>query len=242
MQKQYHKWHSWRLDREVELLVIGHAGAKVLVFPTRDGNFQEYERLRMPESLQQKIDGGELQLFCVDYLAGETFYCWWAHPAGRLHRHWQFEEYVLHEVFPLMEMINNSERVIAHGCSLGAFLAANLAFRHPHLFQKLVTFSGRYDLTLSVGCFTNLLDGYYDENVYFHMPTHFLPNVQCSTLLSHLRRMEIVLVIGKHDPFKANNEALSHILHQKKVPHTLHYWEERAHSGYYWRRMAPIYL
>jgi esterase/lipase superfamily enzyme len=29
----------------MELLVFGHAGPKVLVFPTRDGRFYEYENL-----------------------------------------------------------------------------------------------------------------------------------------------------------------------------------------------------
>jgi esterase/lipase superfamily enzyme len=125
---------------------------------------------------------------------------------------------------------------------LGAYHAANIAFRHPHLFQKLVAFSGRFDLTLDVEHFRNLLDGYYDENVYFHTPTHFLPNLDCELRLDQLRRMEIVLVIGKDDPFLQNNHMLSQILRQKDIPHALHEWDERAHQGYYWRRMAPLYI
>jgi esterase/lipase superfamily enzyme len=34
----------------MELLIFGHAGAKVLCFPTGDGRFCEYENLRHVES------------------------------------------------------------------------------------------------------------------------------------------------------------------------------------------------
>ncbi len=41
MRRQYHKWFSPSLGREMELLVFGHAGAKVMVFPTREGRFYD---------------------------------------------------------------------------------------------------------------------------------------------------------------------------------------------------------
>lgn len=226
----------------MELLVIGHAGAKVLVFPTRGGRYFEYEDMRMPQVLREKIDNGLLQFFCIDGIDRESFYCGWAHPQGRMERHLQFEGYVLHEVLPFVHAANPHPCLMAHGCSLGAYQAASMAFRHPHLFQKLVAFSGRYDLTLSVEDFGNLFDGWYSEDVYFHTPTHFLPNLECPHLLGQLRAMDIVLTIGREDPFRDNNEHLSDILHRKGIGHALHHWEDRAHSGHYWRRMAPIYV
>ena len=54
---------------------------------------------------------------------------------------------------PLMASKNSHPCTIAHGCSFGAFHAANIAFRHPHVFQKLARFSGRYGPTLNVECF-----------------------------------------------------------------------------------------
>lgn len=74
MNREYHRWYSHRLGRDMELLVFGHAGAKVLVFPTRDGRFYEYENLRLVESLRPKIEAGQLQLFCLDSIDWETFY------------------------------------------------------------------------------------------------------------------------------------------------------------------------
>ncbi|GAA5218858.1 esterase family protein [Corallincola platygyrae] len=242
MNREYHKWWSDRLGRDMELLVFGHAGAKVLVFPTRGGRFHEYEDIRIVESVRHKIEAGQLQLFCVDSVDTESFYCWWAHPQGRIDRQKAYEEYILNEVMPFMQMKNQHECVISHGCSLGAFHAANIAFRHPHLFKKLAAFSGRYDLTLNVEYFSDLFSGFYNEDIYYHTPTHFLPNLDCGWRLHHLKQMDIVLVIGEEDPFYDNNRLLSQILWSKGIANQLHVWGERAHRGYYWRRMAPVYL
>jgi esterase/lipase superfamily enzyme len=242
MNREYHKWWSVRLQRDMELLVFGHAGAKVLVFPSRFGRFYEYENLGMVESLRHKIEQGHLQLYCIDSIDTESFYCGWMHPSQRIHRHICYEEYILNEVLPFMQSRNSHECVISHGLSLGAFHAANIVFRYPHFFKKLVAFSGRYDLTLSVECFNDLFDGFYNEDIYFHTPNHFLPNLECSWRLNKLREMEITLVIGKEDPFLQNNEQLSAILSQKGISHQLSIWNDRAHKGYYWRCMATLYI
>ena len=226
----------------MELLVFGHAGARVVVFPTRDGRFWEYEALGMVAALAGKIEAGQIQLYCVDGLAAETFYCFWRDPANRLRRHMQFEDYILHEVLPLADATNPNPCTIAHGCSLGAFHAASLALRKPHRFQKLVAFSGRFDLTLKVECFDDLLGGYYDDAVYFHMPTHFLPGLRCDEQIGHMRRLDIVLTIGAEDPFLDNNRHLSRLLGDKGIRHDLHVWDGRAHRGRSWRQMAPLYI
>ncbi|MEQ1530044.1 MAG: alpha/beta hydrolase-fold protein [Methylococcales bacterium] len=242
MNREYHCWYSERLSRNMELLVFGHTGAKVLVFPTRDGRFYEYEDLGIVHALADKIQAGHLQLYCVDSIDQESFYSDWSHPAYRIQRHMQFEEYILNEVMPLMAGKNAYPCTIAHGCSLGAYHATNIAFRHPHLFQKLCAFSGRYDLTLSVDHFHNLFHGYYDEHIYHHTPSHFLPQLDCDWRLQHLRGMDMVFAIGKQDPFIENNRYLSHLLWSKGIWHAMHEWDGRAHRGKYWRKMAPLYL
>lgn len=242
MNREYHRWRSPRLGRDMELLVFGHAGAKVLVFPTRDGRFFEYEDIGIVGALADKLNAGHLQLYCVDSVDWETFYCGWNHPSERIQRHVQYEEYVLNEVLPFIAEKNQHPCTIAHGCSLGAFHAANIAFRHPHLFKKLCSFSGRYDLTVTVESFDNRFDGYYDDTIYYHTPTHFLPQLDCAVRLQSLRQMDIVFTIGKEDPFLGNNLHLSDILWGKGIWHALHQWEGRAHRGRYWRQMAQLYL
>lgn len=240
--REYHHWWSPHLERDMELLIFGHAGAKVLVFPTRGGRFYEYEELRIVDRLRPKLEQGHLQLFCVDSIDSESFYCWWAHPEGRINRHKQYEAYILNEVFPLMEEKNPHPCVISHGCSLGAFHAGNIAFRHPHLFQKLAAFSGRFDLTMEVEYFGDLFNGFYNEDIYFHTPAHFLTSLEGEEQLQHLRNMDIVLVVGAEDPFRENNEYICDLLRGKGANPALHVWDERAHRGYYWRRMAPLYI
>lgn len=242
MNREYHRWYSPHLGREMELLVFGQAGPKALVFPTRDGRFYEYENLGLVRALSGRLEAGELQLYCVDSVDWESLYCFWCQPTDRIRRHMRFEEYILHEVMPLMAQKNPHPCTIAHGCSLGAFHAANIAFRHPHLFQKLAAFSGRYDLTMNVEAFRDLFDGHYDENIYFHTPAHFLPGLEETRHLEALRRMDIVLAIGAEDPFLQNNRHLGNILQGKGIQHRLHIWEGRAHQGRHWRQMAALYL
>lgn len=241
MNREYHRWYSPSLGRDMELLVFGHAGAKVLVFPTRFSRFHEYEDLRIVETLRPRIEAGEMQLFCVDSIDEEAFYSVSAAPADRVLRHLAYEQYILTEVLPFMDSKNDDPVTISHGCSMGAYHAANIAFRHPLLFDKLIAFSGRYDPTLNVEHFRDLLDGHRDENVYSNSPVNYVPTLD-GWRLDALREMEIVLVIGKEDPFLENNHHLSQLLWSKGVAHTLHEWDERAHRGYYWRRMAPQYV
>jgi len=188
MNREYLRWYSQRLHRDMEMLVFGHAGAKVLVFPTREGRFFDYEQLGLVASLADKLQAGHLQLYCIEGLATESLYGFYRHPADRIRRHAALEDYILNEVLPLMAAKNPHDwTIVQHGCSLGAFQAASLVFRHPHLFRKLVAFSGRYDLTMKVESFRDLFDVYYDVGVYFHTPMHFLPGLGGDWRLDRLR-------------------------------------------------------
>lgn len=242
MHREYHNWWSPNLQRNMELIVFGHGGAKVLVFPTRGGRFYEYESLGLVASVADKINAGHLQLYCVDSIDTESVYCFWAHPHGRINRHKQYEEYILQEVMPLMASNNDHPCTISHGCSLGAYHAANIFFRHPHLFQKLAAFSGRYDLTWQIESFGDLFEGFYNEDIYYHTPTHFLQNLNCAERLEQIAQSDILFTIGKQDPFLQNNHLISEILNQKGVNHRMYEWDGRAHRGRYWRQMAPLYL
>ncbi|MFC2110426.1 esterase family protein [Bacteroidota bacterium] len=242
MEREYHKWYSPNLEREMELLVFGHSGSKVLFFPPRMGRFYDYENWKVIEALEDKIDAGYLQLYCVDSVDLESFYNNYSHPGYRIYRHTQYEKYVINEVIPLSNTINTNPYLISAGCSLGAFHAVNIAMRHPHLFCKVVGMSGRYDLTESKGYFQDLLSGYHDENVYFNMPNQYLKNLSDPNIIKELNAMDIVLAIGREDLFLASNFLLSGILNEKGITHQLFEWDQEAHKACYWRKMVQIYL
>lgn len=242
MKREYHKWYCQPLGREMELLVFGHDGARVIVFPTRVGRFYDYENMGMVAALSHHLEMGWLQLYCVDSIDHETLYCDWCQPRDRVRRHVLYQNYVLDEVLPLSERLNPTPYVIAHGCSFGAYHAVNIAFRHPHRFDRVVGFSGRYDLTSAPDGFRDLFDGYYDEDVYFNMPNHYIPNVTDEALLTHLRRLDIKLVIGEHDPFLPDNRQLSDHLWNKGIWHLFKVWSGRAHGYRRWREMVGCFL
>ena len=87
MNREYHKWYSSRLGRDMELLVFGHAGVPVLVFPTSGGRFYEFEDRHMIGAVAGQIDGGHLQFFCVDSIDMESWYNRNVPPRWRIARH-----------------------------------------------------------------------------------------------------------------------------------------------------------
>ncbi|GAB3751200.1 esterase family protein [Spirosoma pomorum] len=242
MHRTYHKWFSPHLDRDMELLVFGHSGTKVLVFPTRRGRFYEYEDFGLVQALTEKIDKGWLQLYCVDSVDRESIYNRHIAPYQRIRRHEQYEAYILNEVIPLSRQINSNSYLISHGCSLGAYHAMNIALRHPTQFDKVVALSGRYALSEPVAEFRSLFDDYYDDDIYYNSPNHFLPNLSDPDLLEQLRKLEFVMTIGNEDPFLDSNIQLCDSLRDKGIPHELHIWQGRAHQVEDWRKMVEIYL
>jgi esterase/lipase superfamily enzyme len=240
--REYHKWHSPILGREMELLVFGHAGPRLLVFPSRKQRFFEYEDHGMVRSLQHAIAAGELQLICVDGLDAENLYCFDIGPEARIERHLCYERYIIEEVLPFSERHNPGTPVTAHGCSFGAYHAVSIALRHPAYFVRALAFSGRYDLTLHVGDFHTLFHGFYSDELCAIMPTHFVPRLDDPDLLGELRHLRFTLVIGEDDPFYENNVELCRAFAEKGIPHELHAWFGNAHRFRYWRQMVRVYL
>jgi esterase/lipase superfamily enzyme len=226
----------------MEVLVFGHAGAKVLVFPTREGRFYDYENWGLVDALRHSIDSGHIRLFCVDGIDSESIYCRSAPPPARIDRHLCYERYIIEEMIPFMLAENGVPSLIVHGCSIGAWHAMSLALRYPSLFCKIVALSGRYDLTRHFGPFEDLFSGYYNQDVYFITPNHFLPNLNDPGFLNPMRRLDITLAVGKEDPFHESNRVLSQTFAAKDVPHRLDIWPGEAHRARYWREMVPHYL
>jgi len=226
----------------MELLVYGHAGTRVLLFPTRTARFYDYENWNIIESIKHYIEDGCLQIYSLDSIDQESFYCFWAHPQGRIQRHIQYENYILNEVIPLTSIKNPNPFLMSVGCSMGAYHAMNIALKHPHLFGKLVALSGRYDLTLKLGMFDDLFSGYYSNTIYYNVPSHYIPNLPEGDQLQQIRKMKVTIVCGKEDVFLANNREFSETLKSKSIQHDFYEWDGMAHKAKYWRQMLPMYL
>lgn len=232
MNRAYHEWPSSRLDRSMELLVFGHAGLPVLAFPTSCGRFFDFEDRGMIAALAAKIDTGRLQLFCVDSVDRESWYNRQIAPSRRVLRHMQYESYLLDEVIPFVRQQNSDPRLMALGVSFGGYHAVNIALRHPAIFSGFFSISGVFDLT-------GFLQGYYDRNCYFHLPTHYLPRLDDPHLLARLRSNTCVLATGWDDPCLAQNQQFDRILTEKSIPHQLHISDAaNSHDWPAWQRMV----
>lgn len=236
MHREYHRWYSGALHRDMELLQFGYAGPPMIVFPSSMGSFHEFEEQGMVAAVGDKLEHGALQLFCVSSVDTESWYNRHVHPRNRVRRHLQYENYLLGDLVPLIRHRNWHPTIGLTGCSFGAYHAMVLALRHPHTFTWCVTMGGAFD----VGQF---LDGYFDEDCYFLNPISFLPTLSDSYYLDQFRRNKWVLATGEYDICRAANESFSRLLHHKGIPHSLHVWGYGSkHDWPDWRPMAAAYL
>ena len=219
----------------MELLVFGHGGARVLVFPTSQGRYYEWEDRGMVRALGEHLERGWLQLFCLDSVDAESWYDRGKHPHDRARRHLQYEGYVLHEVLPLTRRLNPQPFLITTGASFGAYHALNLAFRHPWAVGRVIGLSGLYDIK-------RLTDGYEDELVYQNCPSHFMVHEGEGPRLRGIRELDTILVTGEEDAFRADNEHLSGVLWSKGVWHALRIWDGWCHDWPWWQEMIRRYV
>jgi len=236
MNREYKSAYSHELHRDVELLVFGHAGSPLLVFPTSRGRFFEYEDRGVIGVLSPKIERGELQVFCPDSVDTESWYNKSVHPRVRVLRHLQYERYILHELLPFLRWKNQSSQLALTGCSFGGYHAVNFSLKHPDLVTHCVSMSGAYDIH-------QFLDGYYDDDCYFNCPPDFLPNQNDDWFLSRYRQMKIVLGSADWDMCLDQNVKLSAMLKAKAVPNWLDVWGDNSrHDWPLWLKMAGKYF
>jgi esterase/lipase superfamily enzyme len=235
MNREHHRWYSPALSRDMELLVFGHAGARVLVFPTSMGRFFEWEDQGMMDTLGEHLRSGWLQCFCVDSVDAESWYAKWKSPGDRAWRHVQYENYLLDEVLPFSAHRNGNPFLITTGASFGAYHAVNFALRHPWLVGRTLGMSGLYD----VGQF---VDRHDDANVFANDPSRCIAHTNDPGRLEALRRMDIVLATGREDPNVDSSEHLSRVLWEKGIGNALRLWDGWAHDWPWWHQMLLTYV
>jgi len=219
----------------MDLLVFGHAGARVLVFPTSLGTCREWADRRMHEVLGDHIHNGSIQLFCVDQVHGESWYGEHLHPGARAWRHLQYDAYLLNEVLPFTAWKNPNPYLITTGASFGAYHAFCFGLRHPDRVNRMIGLSGLYDIKRQTG-------GYSDANVYAANPQDFIRHEHDPARLDAFRRQDIILAIGRDDLNVEDNRALSTALWDKGIGNALRLWDGWCHDWPYWERMIRLYI
>jgi esterase/lipase superfamily enzyme len=235
MNREYHRWYSPSLRRDMELLIFGHAGARVLVFPTSKGKFYEWEDRGMMGTLGEQIEHGWLQVFCVDSVDAESWYNYGAHPGARAYRHAQYDGYLYNEVLPLTAVRNSTPFLITLGASFGAYHAMNFGLKHPDKVDRIVALSGIYDLR-------GFTDGYSDSNVYLNNPVQFIEGEQDGSRIAQLQHLDIIIATGRDDRLIGSARALSGVLWSKGIGNALREWDGWSHDWPYWQKMVSLYI
>ena len=239
MNRQLSSWYSPSLNREMPVAVYGWHGFALLMIPTAAADYLEYERFQLMDSIAPFVDAGKVKVFSINSINNESWMNYGMKPRDKVVRHLAFNDYVYNEVVPFIRNNTSWETpIIICGASFGALHSANLFLKRPDLINGCLALSGVYDLT-------EYTRGYYDEDVYFNSPIHYMPNLNDHNILEQIRRSHhIHLVTGSgeyEDPDAARRFAT--VLYNKGINYELDVWgEDMRHDWPTWRNMLPYYL
>lgn len=217
--------------------MLGHSGARMLVFPTSKGKYFEWEDRGMAawDGLGEHLANGWLQLICVDSVDAESWYARHKHPNERGRRQSQYDAYLLHEVMPFSWQINQNPFLMVAGASFGAYHAMNFALRHPEIVSRVIAMSGIYSTDM-------WNDGFHGDHVYFNDPTKFIPQENNHERLQALRAMDIIVVAGETDPLRYSSQQMVDVLWSKGIWSAFRVWDGWSHDWPYWKQMLRLYI
>lgn len=245
METQYHRWYSPAIGRDMECKVYGHAGRPVLFIPCQDGRFYDFENYRMTDVWAPWIESGQVMVFSIDTLDLETWSNKGGDPYWRVRRYEDWLRYITQEVVPFMRGMANDRNgwdgypgILVFGASLGATHAANLYFRYPDLFDRLLALSGIY--TADYG-----FDGYMDEVVYRNSPIHYLGGMSPDhPYIDRYNRNKAVICVGQ-GPWEipGSTRQMQDIFRQKNIHVWVDFWGyDCAHDWDWWYKQVPYFL
>ncbi|MEZ4792484.1 MAG: alpha/beta fold hydrolase [Gelidibacter sp.] len=231
MKKEHFKWYSPTLSKDIEMLVFGHAGYPVILFPTTMGKHNECYDMKLVDSVKWFIEEGIVQIYCPDGINELSWYNKKIHPADRIKNHMWYDEFIMNELVNKIRHEKGIPKVAVAGPSFGGYQAANFAFRHPESVSHMISMSGSFDIK-------SFLDGYYDTNAYFNNPIDYMPGNDHPELW----KMKIILGAGEWDICLEPTKQMAEILTAKNIPF---WYDERKwakHDWPLWREMFPHYL
>jgi esterase/lipase superfamily enzyme len=239
MQVEERSWFSPALGHDMALKVYGHAGRGVIAFPSQAGRYWDFEDWGMVDACSGLIDSGQMRLVTADSIDWQAWANWDASPSDRARRHHDYDRYVADELAPFVRDLTGRETAWTTGCSMGAYHAANLLFRHPDLFDGVVAMSGLYQLRHFIG-------DAIDDSIYLHSPLLYLPGLDDPWYLDRIRAAKLLFVVGQgawEEEMVDDTRALEQVLARKEIPAIFDYWgTDVNHDWPWWRRMLPYEL
>lgn len=229
--EEFFQWYSPNLSMDMKMLVFGHSGYPVVLFPTTMGRFYENKDRGLIDSAKWFLENGMIQIFCPDSINDLSWYNKQIHPAQRAANHNWYDQMIVEEIVDKIRFNTPSHKVAVAGPSFGGYHAANFAFRHPERVSHMMSMSGAFDIK-------SFVNGYYDNNVYFNNPVDFVPGLNNPEIW----KIQITLGTSEWDILKKDNEDFSQLLHQKGINHWLDMRGWIKHDWPLWLEMFPHYL
>ncbi len=239
MNRELFGWYSPSLQKDMPIVSYGHYGFALLLIPTAAADYLEYERFLLLDVLKPYIEAGKLRVFSVNSINSESWLNKEMLGEHKAIRQNQFNEYIYNEVIPFIKQNTSMDTpIITCGASLGALHSMNLFLKRPDLINGVIAMSGVYDLT-------SYTSGFYDDQVYFNSPCHYMPNLGDHPHLEKIRNSHHIHILSGSGSYEAPNASrdLSGILASKSIPHDLDIWDGSwTHDWPTWRAMLPIVL
>ncbi len=235
MKEEYRKWHTRFLGRDFEMLVFGHAGRPVIMFPTSQGRYYQDKDFGLVDAIKWYIDEGLIRVYCPDSIDGQSWYNKSIHPADRIKTHLAYENVILNDLLPWARHDTGVDKAILVGPSFGGYHAVNTAFRHPSLFSHVISMSGAFDMR-------QFMDGYHDQEFYFCNPVDFVGGMPEGETLQQIREMSITLACSDNDICKDDNFNFHNLLKDKGISHWFDFRAGTSHDWPVWFEMLPLYL
>jgi len=231
-----------REDRD-GVLVFGHWGRPVLVFPAQEGSRYEWEDRGMLDAVAWLVDAGRVKLYCVDSWDSGSWHDGRLPLEERARRHRGFEERLLGHVVPLIHAdCGGFQEIVTTGVSFGAYHAANLALRRADLFPLALCLSGSYDPSHWQGW------GHRGDAVYFHNPMDYVEHLGGEHLDWLRSRVSLLLVCGQGQwedttGALASTTSFGALLVAKGIPCEVDLWgHDVPHDWPSWRAQIAHHL
>src|SRR5579862_6732283 len=98
MVEKYYRWHTRYLIREFDILVFGHSGYPIIIFPTSKGRYYQNKDFGLVGSVAHLIDSDRLKIYCPDGIDDMSWYNYSIHPADRVRTHNAYENVIVQDV------------------------------------------------------------------------------------------------------------------------------------------------
>lgn len=230
-------------DASLDVVVHGHWGRPVIVFPSEGGRAWDFENNGMVGAVADLVDAGRCKLYCVDSADGFSWSDRTIDIEERARRHGAYHHWLVDRLLPLVADDTDGAEPLALGCSMGAYHAVHLTLQRPDLVPMAIGFSGSYDVESWRAW------GAAGNATYFTNPMAYVANLHGDHLDWLRQRASLLLVVGQGawevDPTGSlpSTRRFAQVLADKDLRHELDVWGyESAHDWPWWQKQLAHHL